>query len=303
MGRKNKGLSKDKSRYTLKRVLSKEGIPIPSLWKGINKYYVRVSVVKGDKIVQKFQSLNALTLEDAIKESQEIKNRWAIERNDFKTSIVFEITKTASELKNAVLSIISIDIENPDPERNYSLPDAKTLNNYKYSNFHGYSVFSEKDALHVQIKGKEVVFFGITPEQPKEKITTAEDFSFLQKNIFAFYEFVNTDDAEAKISHPRVIELYRICSGIKASLQRIKAWCEMLTLYPKPKEGAVLVQKVKPYFVYAETDVSEEELNTAKQLFEKLESMDPMIEKLSANLQKFDNLLREANILTSKTNN
>lgn len=300
MGRKNKGLSKDKSRYTLKRVHSKEGIPIPSLWKGINKYYVRVSVIKDDKIVQKYQPLKALVLEEAIKESQKIKDHWAVERNRFKTSIVFEITKTLSSLKQAVSDIILIDSENPERK---SFPDIKSLNDYKYSDFHGYSVFSEKDALRVQVKDGKLVFFGITLEQPKEKITIAEDFQLLQRYIRTFYEFFFNTDVDVKIDNSHVIVLFHIYSGINASLQRIKAWCEMLTQYPKPQKGAVLVQKVSPYFVYAETDVSDDEINTAKQLFEKLTQMDPLIEKLSSGLCELDVLLGEANILTSKTRN
>ncbi len=297
MGRKNKGLSKDKSRYTLKRVLSKEGIPIPGLWKGVNKYYVRVSVIKDDKIIQKFQPLKALVLEEAIKESQKIKDHWAVERNRFKTSIVFEITKTLSSLKQAVLDIILIDSENPERK---SFFNTKSMNDYEYSDFHGYSVFSKKDALHVQVKDGELVFFGVTLEQPKEKITIAEDFQLLQKNICTFHEFLNIDEVDVKMDNSHVLALFHIYSGINASLQRIKAWCEMLIQYPKPKKGAILVQKVIPYFVYAETDVPEGEINTAKQLFEKLTQMDPLIEKLSSGLCELDVLLREANILTQK---
>lgn len=113
MGRKNKGLSKDKNRYVRKKVYTEAGISIPGLWKGINKYYVQVSVVKDNKIVKRFQTLKALTLEDAIKESQEIKIHWAKKRLEFQ-GVKFE--KTNKELKELADIVKNI---RPLPERYY----------------------------------------------------------------------------------------------------------------------------------------------------------------------------------------
>lgn len=113
MGRKNKGLSKDKSRYGRKKVYTEAGISIPGLWKGINKYYVQVSVIKDDKIVQRFQPLKAFVLEEAIKESQEIKIHWAKKRLEFQGVKFEKINKALQELTDIVKDI------KPLPERYY----------------------------------------------------------------------------------------------------------------------------------------------------------------------------------------
>ena len=91
MGRPNKGLSKNKNRYNYENVLDADGIPISGLWKRLNKFYVQVSIVKDNKIVQRFLPLEDAPLEEITKKAQEIKSYWSRERAIHKSLTFFSI--------------------------------------------------------------------------------------------------------------------------------------------------------------------------------------------------------------------
>ncbi len=85
MARPNKGLSENKERYKYKRVMSVDGSPVPHLYQCLDKYYARIALPKGGKIIQTIIPLKVETLQEAISKTMQLIGESAEARAIFKT--------------------------------------------------------------------------------------------------------------------------------------------------------------------------------------------------------------------------
>ena len=84
MAKPSKRLSEDKERYQYKRVFSIDGIAIPHLYQRLGKYYAKITLPKGDKIVQTIIPLHVESLNEATAEVMKLTARCAVARARFK---------------------------------------------------------------------------------------------------------------------------------------------------------------------------------------------------------------------------
>lgn len=253
MGRKNKGLSKDKSRYARKKVYTEAGVPIPGLWKGVKKYYVQVSVVKNDKIIQRFQPLKALSLEDAITESQGIKSHWSIKRSEFRIIKFKKMDKWFREFENIIKKT------KPLPIRYY----------------HCFFIFNE-DAQPSLFN--HYIPTSHTTHPFKKIIKLKDDIAFFNsslKKLNSFFYDVITTKSDKYIP-------------ITETIRRIEFWSKALTklnskfIQSKNKKSKIgksrFIGTIGEYFICINTQaISEEEIKTAKQIFE---TISPLLQKI-----------------------
>ena len=84
MARPNKGLSENKERYKYKRVMSVDGSPVPHLYQCLDKYYARIALPKGGRIIQTIVPLKVETLQEAISKTMQLIGESAEARALFK---------------------------------------------------------------------------------------------------------------------------------------------------------------------------------------------------------------------------
>lgn len=84
MDEPSRRLSEDKGRYQYKRVFSIDGTAVPHLYQRLGKYYAKISLPKGDKIVQTIIPLHVESLNEAIAETIKLTARCAVARARFK---------------------------------------------------------------------------------------------------------------------------------------------------------------------------------------------------------------------------